>query len=61
MNLSRLSLFSRPKEIKMEMFNKELKYTDIQFQFSFPSRSLHYLDFAGGNFVDLKVKDREGI
>jgi hypothetical protein len=44
----------------MEMFNKELKYTDIQFRFSFPSRSLQYLDFAGEFLVDLKVKDSSG-
>jgi hypothetical protein len=30
------------------------------FQFSFPSRSLQYLDFAGEFFVDLKVKDSSG-
>eukprot|EP00258_Populus_trichocarpa_P033269 XP_024449288.1 uncharacterized protein LOC112326178 [Populus trichocarpa] len=44
----------------MEVFNKELKDTDIQFRFSFPSRSLRYLDFAGDFFVDLKVKDSSG-
>nr|XP_034901149.1 uncharacterized protein LOC118038820 [Populus alba]TKR85721.1 uncharacterized protein D5086_0000243420 [Populus alba] len=44
----------------MEVFNKELKYTDIQFQFSFPTRSLQYLDFAGEFFVDLNVKDSSG-
>ena len=44
----------------MEVFNKELKDTDIQVRFSFPSRSLQYLDFAGEFFVDLKVKDSSG-
>ncbi|KAH8510049.1 hypothetical protein H0E87_007827 [Populus deltoides] len=44
----------------MELFNKELKDTDIQVRFSFPSRSLQYLDFAGEFFVDLKVKDSSG-
>jgi hypothetical protein len=52
--------FHNPKEIKMELFNKELKDTDIQVRFSFPSRSLQYLDFAGEFFVDLKVKDSSG-
>ncbi|KAJ6711341.1 hypothetical protein OIU79_007739 [Salix purpurea] len=44
----------------MEVLNKELKPTDIQHRFSFPSRSLQYVDFAGEFSVDLRVKDNSG-
>ncbi|KAF9690227.1 hypothetical protein SADUNF_Sadunf01G0173600 [Salix dunnii] len=44
----------------MEVFNKELRRTDIQYRFSVPSRSLQYIDFAGEFSVDLRVKDSSG-
>ncbi|KAJ6394821.1 hypothetical protein OIU77_023925 [Salix suchowensis] len=44
----------------MEVFNKELRKTDIQYRFSVPSRSLQYIDFAGEFSVDLRVKDSSG-
>ncbi|KAJ6394824.1 hypothetical protein OIU77_023928 [Salix suchowensis] len=44
----------------MEVFTKELTPTDIQHRFSFPTRSLHYIDFAGEFSVDLRVKDSSG-
>ncbi|KAJ6309138.1 hypothetical protein OIU76_018682 [Salix suchowensis] len=42
------------------VFNKELKKTDVQHRFSVPSRSLQYIDFAGGFSVDLRVQDDRG-
>ena len=44
----------------MELVNKQLKPTDIQHRFSFPTRALHYIDFAGEFSVDLRVKDSSG-
>ncbi|KAJ6711347.1 hypothetical protein OIU79_007745 [Salix purpurea] len=44
----------------MEVFNKELKPTDIHHRFSVPSRSLQYIDFAGEFSVDLRVQDSSG-
>ncbi|KAF9685010.1 hypothetical protein SADUNF_Sadunf03G0009800 [Salix dunnii] len=41
----------------MEIFSKELTDTDVRFKFSFPTHCLEHLDFAGNNFVDLRVKD----
>ncbi|KAJ6427678.1 hypothetical protein OIU84_023132 [Salix udensis] len=42
------------------VFNKELKPTDIHHRFSFPSRSLQYVDFAGEFSADLRVQDSNG-
>ncbi|KAG5248495.1 hypothetical protein OIU77_027949 [Salix suchowensis] len=44
----------------MEIFSKELKDTDVRVRFSFPTHCLEHLDFAGNNFVDLRVKDSRG-
>ncbi|KAF9685007.1 hypothetical protein SADUNF_Sadunf03G0009500 [Salix dunnii] len=44
----------------MQIFSKELRDTDVRFKFSFPTHCLEHLDFAGNNFVDLRVKDSCG-
>ncbi|KAJ6671933.1 hypothetical protein OIU85_013291 [Salix viminalis] len=44
----------------MQIFSKELRDTDVRHKFSFPTRCLEHLDFAGNNFVDLRVKDSCG-
>ncbi|KAF9685006.1 hypothetical protein SADUNF_Sadunf03G0009400 [Salix dunnii] len=44
----------------MQIFSKELRDTDVRVKFSFPTHCLQHLDFAGNNFVDLRVKDSRG-
>ncbi|KAJ6715473.1 hypothetical protein OIU85_026921 [Salix viminalis] len=44
----------------MEVLDKELKPTDTEHRFSFPTRSLPYVDVAGEFSADLRVKDSSG-
>ena len=44
----------------MQIFTKVLTDTDVHVRFSFPTRCLQHLDFAGNNYVDLYVKDSYG-
>jgi hypothetical protein len=44
----------------MQIFSKVLRDTDVRVRFSFPTRCLQHLDFAGNDSVDLHVKDSYG-
>ncbi|KAJ7002674.1 hypothetical protein NC653_008012 [Populus alba x Populus x berolinensis] len=44
----------------MQIFSKVMTDTDVRFRFSFPAQCLQHLDFAGNNYVDLRVKDSCG-
>jgi hypothetical protein len=44
----------------MQIFSKVLTDTDVHVRFSFPTRCLQHLDFAGNDSVDLHVKDSYG-
>uniref|UniRef100_A0A6N2MPV3 Uncharacterized protein n=1 Tax=Salix viminalis TaxID=40686 RepID=A0A6N2MPV3_SALVM len=44
----------------MEVLDKELKPTDTEHRFSFPTRSLPYVDVAGEFSADLREDHRLG-